>query len=1200
MQKSQDFSGEKGYESEALNPAKEAFSVASAPPLPYLQLFQASTRRSKGYALLGCVAAVGVGIAFSLLGVMLGQSLDLLIGRDTDHSYREMCRLASVGVGLGAFALVMGFISAYCFNLTSQDVSDAYRMRYYQAILRKDEDYFDSNHRSKLAKRLEADCKHIAKGTGTSVMISIQLAAYCTVSAGIAAAISLQAALLGIGLLVFSLLGSALYSFIQAIEPQKRANAYSNARLISQESFKGIKAILACNGQNYVSQLYSEAIAQSSSLTCCLNGLKNTGWAIAWAGWGIAGALFFLISTQWISNNNANLLLRNHIEGPDIVTIWWLLGTLSLSPLAIIPGLKAAIQAKYAAGRIEKFAFQPEKTANGTLKWEFEGKVEFKNVTFAYPKAPNKVILSNLSLICQSGQRTAIIGESGSGKSTIAQLLLRFYETSYGVITIDGVPISEIHPSCLRNQIGYITCSPVLFNLSIEENIHMAAPNASSEEVETAAKEANAFAFIMALQDGFLTQVGGKGAKLTVSQRQRIAIARVAMKKCRILIVDEATAQMDSENEDIINQTISAFHERHRITTIMLSSRLRALKGSDRIVILQNGKAEEADFPDKLISINGAYAGLCAEQGLRSLCLPGESLEEIEVLKGDVEPGMLKREREEAGFVSDSQQLRVARMVLKEWPLVLCGVLLAVTAGVAILLTVYFTSKITIFIDNSEEKHTKSVEFLAVCLLIGAFTQAIALSLSRWLLDHAAHRSTQSLRQASFRHMLNCEAAFYDDPNRSEELSEHLERTIGTAYRLLSPFISAVCLCTVLYFGAIIAGLYLQWKLSIAYIVLIPVSLGFMRKWALRQSEFAAGSIKSAVLLAAESVMYSKLVSADQLQTSLQSLYEKSMQLSVFSSRKAALNDSLWFGIGCAAPFLSFGCINLLEGWLLTSGSSEQELAIMEIGYFIVTLSLAVTLFTVKNIWKGYEAAGKCLKVLDYPPAIDSDQIGGLIRAIKGHISFRSVGFNYPKGEKCVLQNVSFEAKSGKCIGIAGSSGAGKSTLLQLIMRFYDLREGVIAIDGVDIRHYDIACLRLSIAIVPQDPVLFSGTVRTNAALGLEKSDEDIRKALRQAAIPRFADTLDRDVGAAGVLLSKGQKQRLALARALLRSPAILLLDEATSALDSQTERQILETLNDTGKTIIITANSPKSLSNCDEILLLASGTLTARRNSPS
>lgn len=191
-----------------------------------------------------------------------------------------------------------------------------------------------------------------------------------------------------------------------------------------------------------------------------------------------------------------------------------------------------------------------------------------------------------------------------------------------------------------------------------------------------------------------------------------------------------------------------------------------------------------------------------------------------------------------------------------------------------------------------------------------------------------------------------------------------------------------------------------------------------------------------------------------------------------------------------------------------------------------------------------------------------------------------------------VLRQISFDLKAGQKIGLVGPSGSGKSTITQLILRLYDPSEGIITIDGVDIRQYDVKHLRRSIAIVSQEPVLFSGTVRSNVDFGLGKSDEDIKESLRLAAMPRFAEDLEREVGVRGGMLSGGQKQRMAVARALLRSPAIVILDEAASALDSLTEQKVSDALEVAGRnrTVITISHRLSTFEKCDYIFVLSSG----------
>lgn len=227
-----------------------------------------------------------------------------------------------------------------------------------------------------------------------------------------------------------------------------------------------------------------------------------------------------------------------------------------------------------------------------------------------------------------------------------------------------------------------------------------------------------------------------------------------------------------------------------------------------------------------------------------------------------------------------------------------------------------------------------------------------------------------------------------------------------------------------------------------------------------------------------------------------------------------------------------------------------------------------------------------------------NDEENKIIHPVKGNLEFRNVGFSYPgRSEITVLNSVSFEAKSGEKIAIVGPSGAGKSTIASLILRFYDVDKGNILFDGIPSTSYSLTDIRHQVAIVPQDVLLFGGSIRENIAYGrLTASEEDIRMAARRANaydfIMEFPEGFDTLVGERGIKLSGGQRQRIAIARALLKDPAILILDEATSSLDSESERLVQEALEELMKnrTSIIIAHRLSTIREADKIVVLEKG----------
>jgi len=239
------------------------------------------------------------------------------------------------------------------------------------------------------------------------------------------------------------------------------------------------------------------------------------------------------------------------------------------------------------------------------------GEIKFDNVTFSH-KGTSNSLFENLSLIVKPGEKVGLIGRSGSGKTSLTRLLLRFSDINSGRIIIDGQDITTITQSDLRNAIAYVPQEPILFHRSLKENIAYGKPSASEEEIRHAAEQANATEFIDNLADGFNTLVGERGIKLSGGQRQRIAIARAILKNAPILLLDEATSALDSETERLIQDALAKLMTGR--TSIVIAHRLSTIAKLDRIIVLDNGKVTEHGSHSELLASGGIYAKLWAHQ----------------------------------------------------------------------------------------------------------------------------------------------------------------------------------------------------------------------------------------------------------------------------------------------------------------------------------------------------------------------------------------------------------------------------------------------------------------------------------------------------------------------------------------------------------------------------------------------------------
>ena len=294
-----------------------------------------------------------------------------------------------------------------------------------------------------------------------------------------------------------------------------------------------------------------------------------------------------------------------------ILTI--MLGAIGLGQFAADASDKA--EALTAAKKIQKL-WQQKTTISamnedGEVPREVKGTISLQNVCFSYPMRPDHQVYNNMNLTIEAGQTVALVGPSGCGKSTVVALIERFYDPSAGSVLLDGKDIKSLRLSWLRQQIGLVSQEPVLFIGSIADNIAYGKENATLEEIEAAARMANAHDFISAFPDAYNTQVGEKGVQLSGGQKQRVAIARAIVRDPKILILDEATSALDSASERVVQAALDNLLTLKKRTTIVIAHRLSTIKKADKIVVLSDGVVVEQGTHDELLlNTEGTYSAL--------------------------------------------------------------------------------------------------------------------------------------------------------------------------------------------------------------------------------------------------------------------------------------------------------------------------------------------------------------------------------------------------------------------------------------------------------------------------------------------------------------------------------------------------------------------------------------------------------------
>ncbi|XP_053774731.1 bile salt export pump isoform X3 [Desmodus rotundus] len=1018
----------------------------------------------------------------------------------------EMIKFSSYYAGTAVAVLITGYIQICFWVIASARQIQKMRTFYFRKIMRMEIGWFDCNSVGELNTRFSDDINKINDAIADQMAIFIQrmTTSICGFLLGFFQGWKLTLVIISVSPLIG--IGAAIIGLSVSKFTDHELKAYAKAGSVADEVISSIRTVAAFGGEKREVERYEKNLVFAQHWGIRKGIVMGFFTGFMWCLIFLCYALAFWYGSKLVLDDG-------EYTAGTLVQIFLsvIVGALNLGNASSC--LEAFATGRAAAASI--FETIDQKPAidcmseDGYRLDRIKGEIEFRNVTFHYPSRPEVKILNNLSMVIKSGEVTAMVGPSGSGKSTALQLIQRFYDPSEGMVTLDGHDIRSLNIQWLRAQIGIVEQEPVLFSTTIAENIRYGREDATMEDVVRAAKEANAYNFIMALPQKFDTLVGEGGGQMSGGQKQRVAIARALVRNPKILLFDMATSALDNESEAMVQEALSKIQQGR--TIISVAHRLSTVKTADVIIGFEHGTAVERGTHEELLDRKGVYFTLVTLQSQGDQTLNEEGIKG----KDDTEGALLESKQSFSG---------------------------------------------------------------------GSYRDSLRASIrqrSRSQLSYLVHEPP---------------LAVVDHKSPYEEDRKATGSQIGM---MVNSFTNIMV--------AMIIAFFFSWKLSLVIVCFLP----FLALSGAVQTRMLTGfasqdkqALEIAGQITSEALSNIRTIAGIGKERHFIEAFERELVKPFKTAIRKANVYGFCFGFSQCIVFVANSASYRYGGYLIYNEGLHFSYVFRVISSVVLSATALGRAYSYTPSYaKAKISAARFFQLLDRRPPISVYSAAGeKWDNFQGQVDFVDCKFTYPSRPNVqVLNGLSVSVSPGQTLAFVGSSGCGKSTSIQLLERFYDPDQGKVMIDGHDSKKVNIQFLRSNIGIVSQEPVLFACSIMDNIKYGDNTKEipmEKVIEAAKQAQLHDFVMSLpekyETNVGSQGSQLSRGEKQRIAIARAIVRDPKILLLDEATSALDTESEKTVQVALDKAreGRTCIVIAHRLSTIQNSNIIAVVSQGTV--------
>ncbi|KAL9950027.1 hypothetical protein D7B24_001160 [Verticillium nonalfalfae] len=1194
-----------------------------APWAAYKRIFRYAGPVEYSLQAIAIVAAIASGAGIALQNLIFGQFItvitDFTTGANTPAQFMDdVSTLALYFVYLGIGRFLLAYLYNSLLTYAAYRIIRNIRHVYLRAALSQEVAFYDFGTGGSIATQGTSNGRLINGGIAEKLGLTFQgLSAFVTAFI-IAFIVQWKLTLICLCIAPATIIVMGVIATIEAGHETKILEIYAQANSFAEGVLSSARAVHAFEMRARLVHKFDEHLIEAhkvgSKISILFGIMFSAEYTIIYLGFGLA----FWQGTQMLSRGEISssgeiftVLLSVVIAAISLTT---------LAPYSIDFSRAASAAAKLFSLMDRQSAIDPF-DKSGEEPAETVGLVEIENVTFAYPTRPSTTVLDNFTLRVPAGKVTALVGQSGSGKSTIVGLLERWYNPKSGTIKLDGRPIETLNLNWLRKNVRLVQQEPVLFQGSVFDNIKHGLigtqwENAPVEEqrklVQEAAKMAFAHDFVSELPNGYDTQIGQRGGLLSGGQKQRVAIARSVVSQPKVLLLDEATSALDPHAESIVQQALDKASVGR--TTIVIAHKLATIRKADNIVVMTKGRIVEQGTHEALIANDDVYANLVKIQNLAVTDTDSTSdteIDEANASKGedlDVSKSLTRYATSVQGRMEDQKErdnydhhkqkgvFYVVIRLMRESPEVFwayvfmilgCVGAAAAFPGQAILLA----NVMEVFTLTGDAMRSRGSFYatMFIVLAAGCLLSYFALGYST---NVVAQFLNHKLRKQSLADMLRQDLQFFDrTENNTGALTGRVDSNPQAILELMGFNIALILVAVINVASCCILAIAHDWNLGLVVVCagLPPIlTAGYLKiRFDAKLDRDMSKRYANSAAIASEAVNAIRTVSSLAIEESVLQSYTAELDWAVADSTRPMFIMMVWFALTQSIEYW-FMALGFWYGCrLLSLGDiSMYDFFVAFLGVFFSGQATAQLFQFSTSITKGINAANYIFWLHELQPTVqETPENHNNGPSAGGPIELDNVRFSYPlRPDAPVLKGVEMNIKPGQFVALVGASGCGKSTMIAMLERFYDPTTGTIKIASSPLPTLNPRLYRRLVALVQQEPTLFQGTIRENIALGLDDDPSDassektaaavpdsrIEAALRAANAWTFVSSLPQGLatpaGANGTQLSGGQRQRIAIARALIRDPAILLLDEATSALDTESEKIVQGALAEAAK----------------------------------